>query len=91
MSNILVGYDLNQPLQNYEGLIKQLKEGYQNWWHNLDSTWIVRTSKSPSEVRDDLTPYLDTNDEIFVVDITGKAAAWAGFNDKGSGWLKDNL
>lgn len=91
MKNILVGYDLNQPMQNYEGLIKQLKAGYSTWWHNLDSTWIIRTAKSPVQVRDELLPYLDANDEILVIDITGGAAAWNGFSATGSLWLKNHL
>jgi hypothetical protein len=90
MNIILIGYDLNNPGQNYDSLIKAIKS-YGTWWHHLDSTWIVKTSKSPSSVRDHLTQHMDKGDEILVVDISGQDAAWKGFNADGSKWLKNNL
>lgn len=91
MNTLLVGYDLNRTGQNYDDLINALKEDYDNWWHHLDSTWIIKTSFSAEEVRNQLWQHMDANDEMLVVDITGDAAAWQGFNDRGSSWLRDNL
>lgn len=45
MNTLLVGYDLNRPGQNYTELIEYLKSQV-TWWHHLDSTWLVVTSKS---------------------------------------------
>lgn len=93
MNKILFGYDLNKQAKSseYEDLIKKIKETFPNYWHCLDSTWIVVTELSPTQVRDLLSPFLDSNDEMFVADITGKAAAWRGFTGNCSTWLKDNL
>ena len=52
MNTLLVGYDLNRPGQTYSDLIGYMK-GLGTWWHHLDSTWLVRTSLSASEARDD--------------------------------------
>lgn len=91
MKTMLVGYDLNRPGQNYGDLIDRLKE-FPGWWHHLDSTWIVKTDKTHVQVRDELKQHLlDSNDELLVVDITGDAAAWCGFSDRASTWLKSNL
>lgn len=90
MSTLLIGYDLNREGQKYNELITKIKS-LGAWWHHLDSTWIVKTSLTASSVRDILSPLTDSNDELLVIDITGDAAAWKGFNESGSKWLKDNL
>ena len=89
MKTYIIGYDLNRPGQDYADLITAIKS-YGNWWHHLDSTWIIQTNESASQVRDKLIPYLDANDELLVVGSSGEGA-WTGFNEKGSKWLKDNL
>lgn len=88
MATKLIAYDLNTPGQNYEDLIAAIK-GLGAWWHHLDSTWLVRTSKTTTEVRDELKKHIDSGDELLVVDVTGDARAWAGFNESGRKWLKD--
>ena len=90
MNTLLVGYDLNKSGQDYEDLIGAIKE-QGAWWHHLDSTWLVKTGKSAAEMRDHLKQHIDSNDELLVINVTGDAAAWTGFNAKGSQWLKDNL
>ncbi len=90
MNTLLIGYDLNKAGQNYDNLITAIKD-HATWWHHLDSTWIVKTSKSTVAMRDHLMKYIDSNDELLVVDITGDVASWYGFDTKGSQWLRDNL
>lgn len=91
MANILFGYDLNKAGQDYSSLISGIKTTFPSYWHCLDSTWIVKTDWTPVQVRDWLQTRVDANDEVFVVDITGKSAAWAGFTGNCQSWLKDNL
>lgn len=86
----MIGYDLNKSDKDYDGLIDKIKEISGTWWHHLDSTWIIKTNKSAQEIRDLLSPFIDSNDELLVAQISGDAA-WKGFNDKGSSWLKNNL
>lgn len=90
MANILIGYDLNRDGQDYQRLTDKIKT-LGAWWHHLDSTWIVQTTLSAVAVRDALKPFIDTNDELLVVDITGDQAAWSGFKQSGSNWLKERL
>jgi hypothetical protein len=90
MSNILIGYDLNKTGQDYKSLIDAIKN-LGSWWHCLDSTWIVSCNYTAQTVRDHLWQYMDSNDELFVVDITGQAAAWIGFTGNCNDWLKNNL
>lgn len=87
----LIGYDLNRPRGKdaYPDLIEAIK-GLDNWWHHLDSTWVVKSNLTAVQIRDRLTPHVDSGDELLVVTLTGEAA-WLGFNITGSSWLKDNL
>jgi hypothetical protein len=80
MATLLVGYDL----------IKKLK-AFDSWWHHLDSTWLIKVDKTPTAVRDELKEAIDENDELLVIDVSNDARAWAGFNAKGSKWLKDTF
>jgi hypothetical protein len=88
VNTILIGYDLNRPGQNYAELIAAIKD-LGAWWHRLDSTWLVKTWLSPTEVRDELRPYMDSGDEILTIDVTGRAWAAAGFDSYD--WLRDSL
>lgn len=89
MATILIGYDLNRPSQNYDGLHDAIKGLGSAWWHHLDSTWIVKTTKTPKQVRDQLAELVDKNDELLVIDVTARPRAWRGFSERGGAWLKD--
>lgn len=90
LNTLLIGYDLNRPEQNYATLIDRLN-AYPTHWHCLDSTWIVKSNESALEAATALGKLIDANDEILVVNISGDSAAWNGFNQKCSDWLKTTL
>lgn len=89
MALFMVGYDLKKPGQDYSSLIAALQT-YDNWWHHLDSTWIIQSTHSAVQVRDYLRQFIDSNDELLVASISAPAA-WVGFSDRGSTWLKNQL
>lgn len=86
----MIGYDLNKAGKNYDGLIKRIKEISANWWHHLDSTWIIDCNLTSVAIRDALRLHIDSDDELLVVALKSEGA-WAGFNAEGSNWLKQNL
>jgi hypothetical protein len=92
MKSYLIGYDLNMPRANddYKDLIAEIKSLSNTWWHNLDSTWIIKTDQTAEYIRDTLKPYLDSGDELLVARLSGEGA-WAGFKADGSSWLMENL
>lgn len=90
MASVLIGYDLNKTGQDYTNLIDAIKKMYPNYWHCLDSTWIVKTEQTALQVCNAVRPHIDNNDELLCVTLT-RDAAWVGFNDNCSNWLKNNL
>jgi len=89
MKTYLIGYDLNKSGQDYVTLIEEIKK-LGTWWHCLDSTFIIKSSSTAAFIRDHLKQYIDSNDELLVVCLTGEGA-WTGFSDKCSKWLKEKL
>lgn len=83
-----VCYDLNKPGQDYSPLLEAIKT-YGTWWHHLDSTWFIESSKNASEIRDHLKSYIDTNDELLVFPVGEDWAGW-GFDKKAYDWLNNN-
>jgi hypothetical protein len=73
----LVTYDLKKPGQDYKDLHEAIK-GCGTWWHYLESTWLLKTSLTATQIFERLQPYLDSNDRILIIRVTP--------NDK-SGWL----
>jgi hypothetical protein len=90
MATHLITYDLSQPGRDYDKLIAAIKR-YPGWCPTTESTWLIQTTESTSSVRDALARVMDANDKLFVVDVTGKAAAWRGLSAKVSEWIKKNL
>ena len=88
MDSHVIGYDLKKPGQDYDDLFDAIKD-YPNWWHHLDSTWIIKTNDSVSDVRDDLKQHIDSDDDLLVMKLTGTWAS-SGLSD-GTDWLHDNL
>lgn len=89
MNSYLITYDLNKPGQNYNDLYEAIKK-IGLWWHCLDSTWIVKSDKTAVQIRDSITPHIDSNDSLLVAHLSGEGA-WIGFSDQCSSWLKNNL
>jgi hypothetical protein len=86
VTRYLVTYDLNEPTQNYDDLFDAIK-AHRSYIHAMKSVWFIETSKKASEVRDDLSDYTSSNDELFVSKIT----AWASNNvdSEATSWLHD--
>lgn len=85
MALYLIDYDLSNPGQNYDDLIAAIKN--YSWAKICKSSWAVSSSDSASTIRDNLKSYLDTNDRLFVGELSG---TWAsqGLPKEVTEWLK---
>jgi hypothetical protein len=79
MPTLLITYDLNSPGQKYEPLHETIK-AQGDWWHYMESTWLVVTSKTPKDVFAALNEHIDGTDRAIVVGISSREY---------SGWLTD--
>ena len=89
MRTYLITYCLHKPEENYPDFYNAIRR-LGNSLHCLESTWIVRTSKNIIQIRNDLDHYIDPDDELLVLGLTGEGA-WAGLSAECSSWLKRNL
>lgn len=88
MSSKIIEYDLRTPGRDYEALYSAIKS-YGTWAHITESTWFIKTDRTCGQVRDHLLGVMDSNDRLFVGELTG-AAAWYNVicdND----YLRNNL
>lgn len=88
--SFLITYDLHSPGQDYETLIEGIKKLGTTWWHCLDSVWIIKSTLTCSVIRDRLGKYIDKNDELLVVELTGSWAT-SHLSKNCNDWLKNNL
>jgi hypothetical protein len=89
LPSILIAYDIHSPRgDSYENLITAI-QSLGAWWHHLETVWIVRSARTPSEICDHLGQYVGVEDQLLIVDVSGDHAGWVGLNELGSRWLAD--
>lgn len=95
----LVGYDLRKGSEDeYAELIETIKKIAPDYWHCLDSTWLIVHSGNAVTIRNTLQAHLDrpddpkNGDKLLVALMGKKDAAWtASFSDNCKAWLARNL
>jgi hypothetical protein len=90
-ASILIVCDIHPPKgEAYDGLIKEI-QSLGVWWHHLESTWVVKSIRTPGEIRDQLKCHIGTDDQLLVIDISKAPSEWFGINQAGSNWLNVNI
>lgn len=84
----IITYDLCKSGTNYNGLYDYLKS-FPEWARITESTWFVSSPKSCETIRDEIMRIVDSNDRIFVAELTGVAAWYHVICD--SNYLKEHL
>ncbi|HAT3956512.1 TPA: hypothetical protein I9Y43_005207 [Kluyvera ascorbata] len=88
MSVYCVSYDLNKAGQNYNALYEELK-GSNGWWHYLDSTWLISSNETATQLSDRLRKHLDSNDNLLVIGVTNDYAGW--LSQEAWDWIYKNV
>jgi len=86
---LLVTYDLNKPYKDYPGLYKAIEAISSDYLHQLTSVWLLDTNFSPKLVFGKLRPWIDDNDELFVVRITSDY--FGHLSQSAINWLKNRI
>ena len=86
----LITYIPATPSERNEDLLSRIKK--YNVWAILNATnYIIKIKdKKTTDIREDLVEFLHSRDKLMVSELTGNAA-WRGFNEDLSAWLKRNL
>lgn len=71
----LVTYDLRQPGQDYTTVHDAIKSCGE-WWHYLESVWLVNTYMTPGQIAEKVRQHIDANDRLLVIGVTGESAGW---------------
>lgn len=85
---LIVSYDLRKPGQNYSGLWDELKNS-PRWWHYLDSTWLVATSETASQLYNRLLQHLDKGDSILIIEAGKNIQGW--LPQEAWDWIRQEL
>lgn len=72
MNKIIITYDLRDPGKDYTSLINKIK--MYDYTKICESVWIISTSFDSKEIRNTLLNCIDSNDRLFVAELTGQAA-----------------
>ena len=87
MSSFIVSYDLISN-RDYSKLYEAIRN-YGSYAHVLESVWIIKSSSSSTNIRDNLKSYIDSDDKLFVAKLTGESA-WKNLSKDVSDWIKNN-
>lgn len=89
MNTIQINYDLRAPGRDYQPVYDYIKRDG-TWCRLLKSCWLIRTTKTAGQVRDDLNKIVDRNDEVATFNVTGDN--WGtNFSDERTEWLHQNM
>lgn len=91
MRTYLVSYDLIRPetLPDYIRLLNTIKSA-PFWAKPLKSVWLVKTTLSSAQIRDELLKVIDQNDKIMVIEVTNNWAAF-GLPKEVVDWMQQGL
>ena len=73
----MITYDLNSAGQRYNELISAIKGASNGRWCTYwKSSYLIKSSLSPSQIADRLKPYLDSNDRLIVIEVKRNYEGW---------------
>ena len=74
----MITYDLNNSEKDYDDVFEAIKKASDGTWcHYWGSTWLIKSGHtSASDVSDLITPYLDSKDRLFVIEVKNNKQGW---------------
>ncbi len=74
----MITYDLNSEGQDYENVIKAIKDASTGVWCSFwKSSYLIKSNlKTANAVFDKIKPYLDGNDSVLVIEVANNKQGW---------------
>ena len=87
--NLFVAYDLNNPGQNYERVIAEIKR--HGGWAKLEySLFYLDSNETAESVANAVWRVMDSNDKLVVIDATTNNAFWYGIAPDASKYMQEH-
>lgn len=87
MKFYLISYDLIKD-KNYTRLIDQIKKIANGHCKPLESLWIIGHNGAAKDIVDSLVSYVDSDDKLFVTQVTKDTAWTTSLDEDTRNWLK---
>lgn len=84
-----ITYDLNKQGQSYEKVIEAIKSSAIAWCTYWKSSYLIKTNLTVQQVSDRITPHLDGNDTLFVVEVKNNFQGW--LSEKQWKFIKESI
>lgn len=90
MSAYMITYDLKKSGQDYENVIKTIKDSSIYWCSYWKSSYLIKSNLTAQQITDNISTYLDGNDTLIVVEA--KDTNYQGWLNKEQ-WkfIQDNI
>lgn len=75
MKVYLISYDLKTQNRDYTPLYDAIKNNY-NWWHYLESTWLVATNENSQQISNRLIATITQNDRLLIIQVSIDYYGW---------------
>ncbi|WP_035795166.1 hypothetical protein [Clostridium akagii] len=86
----MITYDLNDPGQKYEDVIKAIKDSSTgDWCSYWKSSYLIKSNLTVNQVSDKITQYLDKNDRLIAIEVSDNKQGW--LTEKQWKYINDNI
>ncbi len=90
MAVYMITYDLNSKGQNYDDVIQAIKDSSTGTWCTYwESSFLIKSNLSVQEVVDNISPHLDGNDRLIVIETKNNYQGWLA--EKDWDYIKNNI
>jgi hypothetical protein len=73
---LLVTYTLRNQFKDYSSFYEAIQQSSTEWWHFIDDSWIINTTKTPTQVAAKLYPHMEESDALIVVRLHKNYDGW---------------
>lgn len=77
MAAYLITYDLNTTGQQYDNVIKAIKDASTGVWCTFwESSYLIKSHLNPNEIYEKIKPFLDSNDSLIIIEVRNNYQGW---------------
>ena len=90
MAVYMITYDLNKSGQDYENVIKAIKDASTGVWCTFwKSSYLIKSTLTANQISNKITPHLDGNDTLLVIEVKSNYQGW--LSDEQWKYIKENI